>query len=735
MSRTETTSAEIRDRTWAELHDAYLETHLDRLRLLARRQVDWLRAVRWRTDPLADSGADARVDRLLGAPNRIASSSTGRPPGGARDAGPVQDADMPPEGAQAGHAQGLEEAVAAHDRRLSELEVELAATGSPASLTVLQAAADLSVVECEAVVVALAPELDGTFRNLYAYLHDEPALRAATPRLVADLFGRPLPDVWELTDPDASARRFRVLIAGDGAATLRLDARMVAFLRGHNHPDERLRGVLEPMSHLPLSPAHRRLAQRLIDWLSDPDRRSGRQVVNLLGPPGQGREAVAAAVAHALGLACLRVNAGRVPGRGDGEAARLLDRESLLLPAALYVDAPGEAVEEPALAAAAEEFLDDLGGLVFVGGRTRHRGVRSTVAVPVPAPDPADRTQLWRDTLGMDGPTRQELAGLAEQFPLGPDAIVRAAEEACTLAELRAGRSGAAPGRAELWAACRATADNALGELATRIEPSAGWDDLVLPEREQRLLRDIAAQVAARPRVYEDWGFGPRLARGRGITALFGGPSGTGKTMAAEILAGHLDLDLYRIDLSTVISKYIGETEKNLRRVFDAAEQGGAILFFDEADALFGKRTEVSDSHDRHANVEVSYLLQRMEDYAGLAILATNRKTDLDAAFLRRIRFVVAFPFPAAADRRRIWQTVWPAATPLAELDDDALARLEIAGGNIRTIAVNAAFLAADAGEPVGMGHVMQAAHHEYDKLDRRPTRSEFGNHHQEVQP
>jgi ATP-dependent 26S proteasome regulatory subunit len=726
-------SAGGRDRTWAELHDAYLETHLDRLRLLGRRQVDWLRAVRWRTDPLADNGADARVDRFLGEPTRAPGSSAGGPAGRARDPGRDQDAGIPVDGAQAGDAPCLDEAVAAHDRRLSDLEVELAATGTPAALTVLQASADLSVVECEAVVVALAPELDGTFRNLYAYLHDDPALRAATPRLVADLFGRPLPDVWELTDPDAPTRRFRVLIAGDGAATLRLDARMVAFLRGHNHPDARLRSVLEPMAHLPLSPVHRRLAQRLIAWLSDPDRRSGQRVVNLLGPPGQGREAVATAVAHGLGLACLRVDAGRVAARGDGEFARLLDRESLLLPAALYIDAPGEAVDEPALAAAADELLDELGGLLFVGGRTRRRGVRSTVAVPVPPPDPADRTQLWHDALGEDGPTLHELAGLAEQFPLGPDAIVRATEEAFALAELRAGRSGAAPGRAELWAACRTTAGNDLGELATRIEPSAGWDDLVLPDREQRLLRDIAAQVVARPRVYGAWGFGPRLARGRGITALFGGPSGTGKTMAAEVLAGHLDLDLYRIDLATVISKYIGETEKNLGRVFDAAEQGGALLFFDEADALFGKRTEVSDSHDRHANVEISYLLQRMEDYAGLAILATNRKADLDPAFLRRIRFVVAFPFPAAIDRRCIWQTVWPADTPLGELDHDALARLEIAGGNIRTIAVNAAFLAADAGTPIGMGHIMQAARHEYDKLDRRPTRNEFGDHYQKV--
>jgi ATP-dependent 26S proteasome regulatory subunit len=716
------------DRTWARLHDAYLETHLDRLRLLARRQVDWLRTVRWRTDPLHDSGADARVDRLLAHPASVARAQAGRAAAdGLRGAGqaPALPHDI----------DDLDGAVTAHDRRLTELEEEVAATGSPAALTVLQDAVGLSAVERDAVVVALAPELDGTFRNLYAYLHDDPALRAATPRLVADLFGWSLPEVWELSDQTAPARRFRILTPADGGMTLRLDARMVAFLRGSNEPDERLRGCLEPLSDVPLPCVHHGLARRLVDWLSDPDRRGGHRVVNLLGPPGQGREAIAVAVAHALGLSCLRVHPVRLAVRHDAEFSRLIDRETLLLPAALYVDEPGEAVDDPGLAAAAGELLDELGGLLFVGGQARHRGGPPAVAVPVPLLDPRDRTRLWRSALGRDELAPHELADLAEQFPLGPDSIVRAVGEARALIELGAGRTGPGPGRAELWAACRTTAGRDLDELATRLRPAAGWDDLVLPDRVQRLLRDIAAQVAARPRVYEEWGFGSRLARGRGITALFSGPSGTGKTMAAEVLAGHLDLDLYRIDLATVVSKYIGETEKNLRRVFDAAEQGGAILFFDEADALFGKRTEVSDSHDRHANVEVSYLLQRMEDYAGLAILATNRKADLDAAFLRRIRFVVAFPFPPAADRRRIWRTVWPAGTPLAALDYDALARLEVAGGNISTIAVNAAFLAAFADEPVGMGHVMRAARNEYDKLDRRPTRSEFGQHYEAVQP
>jgi SpoVK/Ycf46/Vps4 family AAA+-type ATPase len=278
-----------------------------------------------------------------------------------------------------------------------------------------------------------------------------------------------------------------------------------------------------------------------------------------------------------------------------------------------------------------------------------------------------------------------------------------------------------------LWRACRERAAQPLQELGQRITTSAQWDDLVLPDESAAQLREIAAQVAHRTRVYDDWGFGERLSRGRGISALFSGPSGTGKTMAAEVLARHLDLDLFRIDLSGVVSKYIGETEKNLRRVFDAAEQSGALLFFDEADALFGKRSEVKDSHDRYANIEINYLLQRMEDYRGLAILATNMKSHLDAAFLRRLRFIVDIPFPDAEIRQRIWQRVFPATTPTEGLDVAALARLEVAGGSIKNIALNASFAAAAGGVPVRMEHVLHAARREYQKLEKMLPGGDIG--------
>jgi len=272
---------------------------------------------------------------------------------------------------------------------------------------------------------------------------------------------------------------------------------------------------------------------------------------------------------------------------------------------------------------------------------------------------------------------------------------------------------------AVLWNACRSLSRSRLDELAQRIAPAAQWGDLILPPAQAANLRQIAAHVQQRLKVYQEWGFANKGTRGLGISVLFAGESGTGKTMAAEVLAHELGLDLYRIDLSSVVSKYIGETEKNLRRVFDAAEECGAMLLFDEADALFGKRSEVKDSHDRYANIEVSYLLQRMEAYRGLAILTTNLKTALDTAFQRRLRFVVQFPFPDQEQRAAIWRGVFPQATPRDELDYTKLSRLHAAGGNIRNIALNAAFSAADAQQPVCMSHLLQAAHHEAGKRER----------------
>jgi SpoVK/Ycf46/Vps4 family AAA+-type ATPase len=336
-------------------------------------------------------------------------------------------------------------------------------------------------------------------------------------------------------------------------------------------------------------------------------------------------------------------------------------------------------------------------------------------------PTRPEQLSLWRASLGSLDLSEAVVTATANQFSFSAPTIRAIATQ------LRA-RAAAKPDEdvgVNLWTFCRQRLRSTLDGLAQRIDAKLTWDDLVLPEQQKATLRAIAAQLRQRTIVYDQWGFAAKSQRGLGLGALFHGPSGVGKTMAAEVLASELQLDLYHIDLSRVVSKYIGETEKNLGRVFDAAEENGAILLFDEADSLFGARSEVKDSHDRYANIEVSYLLQRMEAYRGLAILTTNMRAALDPAFLRRLRFTVAFPFPDAAQRAEIWRHVFPKDAPTRDLQPERLAQLLIPGGSIRNIALNAAFLAADAGEPVQMSHLLAAARTEYAKMDRRLTPAE----------
>ena len=314
------------------------------------------------------------------------------------------------------------------------------------------------------------------------------------------------------------------------------------------------------------------------------------------------------------------------------------------------------------------------------------------------------------------------LDNISEQFRLSAETIFTVGASAIP-GDATANRS-VDPDK--LWSACRSLSRPRLEDLAERILPSAAWDDLILPDAQKKMLRQLSSQARYRMTVYEHWGFAANGRRGLGITALFAGASGTGKTLAAEVLAKELRLDLYRIDLSAVVSKYIGESEKNLKQVFDAAEEGGVLLLFDEADALFGKRAEVKDSHDRYANIEVSYLLQRMESFQGLAVLTTNLKSSIDKAFQRRLRFTVDFPFPGALEREAIWQRVFPAQTPTIGLDIKRLAQLNMTGGNIRNIALNAAFLAAEAGTPIGMRHVLHATRQEAIKTERPLSDSEI---------
>ena len=586
----------------------------------------------------------------------------------------------------------------------------------PPAVKILSRRLGLGPFEEQILLLCAGMELDTRIAALCAQAQGDGSRPYPTFALALSLFDDP---VWEALVPERPLRHWRLIeINQPGAqplttSALRADERVVNYLKGLNYLDDRLTPLLTPLVNASeaLPPSHRQQVDLIGRQLRTA---SGMPVVNLLGTDGASKQAVAAGTAAAFGMVVYRVGADLLPApSGELEAvARLWQRESELLPVALYLEARDADTELPA----AVRFLARTRGLVFLDTRDSWPGIeREVLAFEVAKPSATEQQDAWRAALGehpSDAP-----ALLAGQFNLSIPQIQRIAGSASQADDLLGG----------VWDACLIAARPRLDTLAHRLPVKTHtWADLVLPEHEKNLLRQIMDQVRQRQLVYETWGFGRRLSRGLGITALFAGESGTGKTLAAEVMAGELRLNMYRIDLSQVVSKYIGETEKNLRKLFDAAEDGGTILFFDEADALFGKRSEVKDSHDRYANIEVNYLLQRMEAYHGLAILATNMKGALDPAFMRRLRFVVNFPFPGVSERQRIWARAFPEEAATEGLHYGRLARLNLTGGSIQNIAINAAFLAARAGGRVTMPQIAEAARDEFQKLNMPVNEPEF---------
>ncbi|GLF93129.1 ATP-binding protein [Streptomyces yaizuensis] len=591
----------------------------------------------------------------------------------------------------------------------------------PAALTALADCFGLTRFEREVVLLCAAVELDPTTAARCAAASGDPGRAYPTFSLALAALGEPH---WSALTPVAPLRRWRLVEPADESplttSRLRLDERILHFLLDSPYLDARLHGMLRrtPVPES-LPPSYGKAADRVAAGWSAPAPYAPLRV-ELVGGDPRSRADIAAEAARRSGLGLYTMAADDIPAdpADRDRLARLWQREAVLLPAALLLEV-GDPDRERA--AATEAFIESAAVPLAVSGagprRTEHpRGERVTV----PVLDEDEQRELWAAAFaGMPQVSAGDLRSLAAQFSLPPH-LIRSAGAAA--ARDPSGGPGAATAA---WRAGLAEARVGMDELGRRVEPRAGWDDLVLPERQVRTLREIVAHVRQRPTVHEEWGFAATLRSGLGVTALFAGGSGTGKTLAAEVMARELGLDLFVVDLSQVVSKYIGETEKNLRRVFDAAERGGALLLFDEADALFGKRSEVKDSHDRYANLEVSYLLMRMEAYRGLAVLTTNMKQALDSAFLRRIRFVVDFPFPGESERAEIWRRVLPARAPLKDVDCALLARLTVAGGSIRNIALSGAFLAAEEGDRLGMRHLLAAARTEYLKLDRSLTPSE----------
>jgi len=617
----------------------------------------------------------------------------------------------------AGSTDGAE-ALALQRARLNEMAQ---AMSSPPALLVLTEMFGLSPFERDLLLLCAGVEMQGSFADLCARAQGDGGKSCPTFGLALGLLQQPH---WSALSPGRPLRYWRLLETGNNAglsdSALRIDERVLHYLAGIQHLDQRLYGYVEPLAPVALDDlvaSHAALVRRIAALWSEPGNGTT-PAVRLCGGDQSAHRSIARAAAHGAGMQLYLAEAEALPGNAQELDAllRLWLREACLANGVLLLDcergAHGEHSMELAIARVAQQVRTPL----IVSGRERWSvGDRSVYRFDVPVLSHKEQHRLWQGALGpLSAKLNGDIDRLVSQFRLPPATIRSACEELNQPADEQE-----MPLDQRLWAVCRNHARSGLDELAQRIEPAAGWQDLVLPEAQRATLHQIALHVNHRTRVYDSWGFAGKCARGLGIHALFTGASGTGKTMAAEVLANELGLDLYRIDLSQVVSKYIGETEKNLRTVFDVAETSGAILLFDEADALFGKRSEVKDSHDRYANIEVGYLLQRMEAYRGLAILTTNMKDALDAAFLRRIRFVVAFPFPDSAQRAEIWKRIFPQQTPTQELDPDKLSRLNITGGNIHNIALQAAFLAAEAGVSVRMPHLLAAARCEYSKLEK----------------
>ncbi|MEO5658410.1 MAG: ATP-binding protein [Polaromonas sp.] len=604
----------------------------------------------------------------------------------------------------------------------SSLESARASMIAPAAIDHLSDCFGLSAFERDVLLLCAGVEMDAQLAALCEIPAGEPRRHGATFGLALAALAAPH---WSALAPVGPLRHWRLLevdeSAGLARARLRIDERILHYLAGVNYLDLRLVSLLrEAAPPAVMGEAHRAVCGAIVSALAL-ENASDAPLLWLLGDDPLGQADVAAAVAAALGLGLRVLRADDVPaGHAEIDAlATLWQREALLLGSTLLLRCGADAMPDAAM-----RLIESLRGLVFVSARQPQPLEHASLRFAVDKPSALEQKRLWQQALGasrlvgalddvLDNTLDASLDLIAGQFKLSARTIEA---EGTRLAPLLAASDH--PGSL-LRSACRTLGHARLDELAQRIDADAGWEDLVLPEAQQATLRQIAAHVRNRLRVYLEWGFGDKGMRGLGLSALFAGESGTGKTLAAEVLARELQLDLYRIDLSAVVSKYIGETEKNLRRVFDAAEDSGAILLFDEADALFGKRSEVKDSHDRYANIEVSYLLQRMESYRGLAILTTNLKGALDAAFQRRLRFVVQFAFPDQALREAIWRSAFPARMPRGAIDSGKLARLNVTGGSIHNIALNAAFRAAELQAPVSMEHLLHAAHQDAGKRER----------------
>ena len=651
--------------------------------------------------------------------------------------------------------QGLDRTSSVIDSRIAALKEQAQATQQVLRFDRLLELFGLSEIERQILLICLAPELDLKYERLYAYLQDDVTKKRPTLDLVMRLLCPTLEarlDVRRALEPGSALLEWELLTLHDDpgarrpslpARYLKIDDRIARYLLGGDQIDGRLLELIDPQVGKPMAAITEDIQQRLSLWASGWDRtwKNGSPVILFNGRYGSGRHTAVLHLANAIGKPTLMLSMAGLPYSGlrPDQAVHLAEREALLSGGLVSWDQLDDLLQfdrESELSRDREAFIRSLADshtpTVLLANKAWEPGRdlrgRPFLRLEFPAASYAARKTAWSAELnGSNSFTDEELSALAGRFQLNPGQIRDAVGRAMTLMW---SRDPALPAlqASDIDAASRVQSQHRLGLMARKLEPHYTWDDIVLPRQQLATLRLICTTVRQRPTVYGDWGFDRKLSTGKGMIALFSGVSGTGKTMASEIIANELGLDIFKINLSAVVSKYIGETEKNLERIFSEAQDTDAILFFDEADALFGKRSEVKDAHDRYANIETAYLLQRTEEYNGLVILASNIKKNMDEAFVRRIHFMVDFPFPEEPERLEIWRRTFPVPAPRAEdIDLHFLARkLKITGGNIRNILLIAAFLAAEEHAPISMRHLVRGASYEFQKIGKMIVEGDF---------
>lgn len=607
------------------------------------------------------------------------------------------------------------------------------------------------------VLLALAPELDVRYERLYAYLQDDVTRRRPSIDLAFTLLCPSLTAKIEARGylaPVAPLMRYHIVELIEDPAQphsplikkyLKLDERIIGFLSEDDAIDTRLADsvcCISPQAGLQSLVLPKDQVGRLDQLVRETQAYEQGAIFYFQGPYGVGKQSCAKALCGELGLRLLLVDLGKLLADASlafETALVLIEREARLGGCAIFFSGFDKLLDDKnsSWLAALLRSLNSGPRLVFLAGNQTWEPSGTLYEVPFirvlfDMPTFSERMLLWRSFLDSNQPDSNglDLDSLANKFRLSGGQIKDAVSTARNLARWRKPEQ-AIPGMQNLYNACRLQSNRKLSNLAQKVRPCFHWEDIVLPRAQNTQLKLICTYVQQRARVMDTWGFARKLSLGKGINALFAGPSGTGKTMAADIIANALGLDLYKIDLSTVISKYIGETEKNLAQIFMEAETSNAVLFFDEADALFGKRSEVKDSHDRYANIEISYLLQRMEEYEGVSILATNLRQNMDEAFVRRVAFTIHFPMPEESSRLQIWRKIWPPQTPREpDLDLEFLARhFRFSGGSIKNTALAAAYMAAEDGQAVAMTHLIRATREELLKMGKACVKADFGKY------